>query len=69
MPGILEPIGAGLTVALINKFIINNNWLWENILGCHAKSTGHVDDSGESLDETSSSGISAIDGVEVHAHI
>ena len=63
MPTILEPIGAGLTVALINRFIINNNWLWETILGCHAQSTGHVDD------ESSSSGISAIDGVEVHAHI
>ena len=64
MPGILEPIGAGLTVALINRFVINNTWLWEKFLDCHAHSTSHVDD-----DETSSSGISAIDGVEVHAHL
>ena len=26
--GILEPILAGLTVSLINKFIVNNNCLW-----------------------------------------
>ena len=39
---ILEPIAAGLTVALINKFVINNNWLWEQ-WGCQAESEDHED--------------------------
>ena len=39
---ILEPIAAGLAVALINKFVINNNWLWEQ-WGCQAESEDHED--------------------------
>ena len=34
MPTIIEPIGAGIAVALINKFIINNPSLWEFAFGC-----------------------------------
>jgi len=30
---ILEPVAAGLFVALVNKFVINNAWLWEQ-WGC-----------------------------------
>ena len=29
MPAIIEPVGAGLIVALVNKLIINNPRLWE----------------------------------------
>ena len=30
---ILEPVAAGLFVALVNKFVIINAWLWEQ-WGC-----------------------------------
>ena len=33
MPTLLEPIGAGLIVALINKFIINNHHLFDYCKG------------------------------------
>jgi len=62
MPTVLEPIGAGITVALINKFIINNNWLWQLCMGCRA------DKADEHEQCTSSSSISATDAVEIHAH-
>ena len=39
---ILEQIAAGLTVALINKFVINSNWLWER-LGCQAETEDRED--------------------------
>ncbi len=63
MPTVLEPIGAGITVALINKFVINNNWLWQLCLGCTA--TNAYDDH---EDDVSSTSTSAVDTVEVHAH-
>ena len=28
MTAILEAVGAGTAVALINRFIISNNWIW-----------------------------------------
>ena len=37
MPAILEPIEAGLIVAIINKYIINNNNLWVWLCGTEAE--------------------------------
>ena len=37
---ILEPIAAGLVVAIINRFVINNAWLWQ---GCQAGVEDHDD--------------------------
>lgn len=62
MPTVLEPIGAGIAVALINKFIINNNYLWHLCTGC--RDTKHD----EHEECTSSSSISTTDAVEIHAH-
>jgi nucleotidyltransferase/DNA polymerase involved in DNA repair len=62
MPTVLEPIGAGITVALVNKFVINNNWLWQLCLGCQASK---VDEHEEDISSTSTT---ASDTVEVHAH-
>ena len=39
---ILGPVAAGLVVALVNKFVINNNWLWER-LGCQGEAEDHED--------------------------
>ena len=33
MPAILEPIEAGIVVALINKYVINNPRLWDYLCG------------------------------------
>ena len=66
MTGILEPIGAGLTVALVNKFIINNSWLWrqlETLSSCNGQTA-----QGEEEECTSSSSTTTIDAVDVHAH-
>ena len=60
MTTILEPIGAGLAVALINKFIINNSWLWQQ-----CTTPRNEDDDDEC---TSSSSTTTIDTVEVPAH-
>ena len=38
---ILEPIVAGLAVAHINKFVINNASLWQ--WGCQAEAEDHED--------------------------
>ena len=38
---VLEPIAAGLVVALVNKFVINNAWLWQQ-WGCQ-ESEDHED--------------------------
>lgn len=65
MTTILEPIGAGITVALINKFIINNNWLWRICLGCQAEDVNKHDEHEECSSSTSTS---TIDAVEVHTH-
>ena len=61
MPSILEPIGAGIIVALINKFIINNQNLW-------ASCKGHIETHVEHNDDVSSTSTSATETVEVHAH-
>ena len=66
MPTIIEPIGAGITVALINKFVINNNWLWQLCLGCSAQNTTHINDHEDNC--SSSTSTTTVDTVEVHAH-
>ena len=64
MTTVFEPIGAGIMVALFNKFVINNHWLWQQC------ASGGGDRSAETGDEecTSSSSTTTIDTVEVHAH-
>jgi hypothetical protein len=65
MTAILEAVGAGTAVALINRFIISNNWLWGLFLGCTAHPTTQYNDD---QDCTSSSSTSTIDAVEIHTH-
>ncbi len=61
MPTVIEPIGAGLAVALINKFIINNPSLWETIWGCGKP---HHDDS----NDDASSNTTSVNDAEIHVH-
>lgn len=61
MPTILEPIGAGLIVALINKYIINNHHLLDYCKGTNDTTIEHDD-------AISSSSISTTDAIEIHAH-
>ena len=49
---ILEPIAAGLVVALINKMVINNKWLWEQ-WGCQAEAEDHEDCASSTTSATS----------------
>ena len=52
---ILEPIAAGLVVALVNTFVINSNWLWER-LGCQ----GEAEDREDCASYTTSSSSDAV---------
>ena len=62
MPTIFEPIGAGLIVALISKYIINNKPLCDSI--CETK----VEEP-EIVEEDSSSNTTSVNGAElVHVH-
>ena len=61
MPTMLEPIGAGVLVALINKFIINNHHLFD-----YCKSNNNIII--ETDDDTPSSSTSTTDAIETHAH-
>ncbi len=62
MPTILEPIGAGLLVALISKYVINNNQLCDSI--CPEK----VDEQ-EIVEEDASSNTTSVNSAElVHVH-
>jgi hypothetical protein len=61
MPTILEPIGAGLIVALISKFIINNDKVCQPV--CTDKQTEP-----EIIEDDSSSATTSVNGVEVHMH-
>lgn len=61
MPTIIEPIGAGIAVALINKFIINNPSLWDTIFGCGR--THH-----DASHEDASSSTTSINDAEIHIH-
>jgi hypothetical protein len=62
MPTILEPIGAGIAVAIINKLIINNSSLWSFCSGSRPNNTDEYED------DVSSTNTSVADTVEVHAH-
>ena len=61
MVAIIEPVGAGLLVALINKFIINNPGLWARICGCEHP---HHEES----QEDASSSTTSVHDIEVHIH-
>ena len=61
-PTILEPIRAGLIVALVNKYIINNHHLWQYVCG-----TTEVPEA-QKPQEDSSSMTTSVSGAEVHVH-
>ena len=65
MPTILEPIGAGLLVALISKYIINNKPLCDSISEtCETK-----EEEPEIVEECSSSNTTSVNSAElVHIH-
>ena len=65
MPTILEPIGAGLLVALISKYVINNKPLCDSICEtCEAK-----EEELEIVEECSSSNTTSVNGAElIHIH-
>ena len=63
MTTVIEPIAAGLVVALINKFLINNPVVWFNLCGC-----GHAPR--EEQHEDASSSTTSVNDVEImHHHI
>ena len=73
MPTVLEPIGAGITVAMINKFVINNSWVWKLLSGCWlggcpALAQHHEEVEVEEEECVSSTSTTTVDSVEVHAH-
>ena len=62
MPTILEPIGAGLIVALISKYVINNKPLCDSI--CETK-----EEEQEIVEGDSSSNTTSVNNAElVHDH-
>ena len=61
---IVEPVGAGVLVAIINKFIINNHSLWA-YLSCSQPS--HLDEH-DDADNVSSTSTTTVGSIEVHAH-
>ena len=65
MPTILEPIGAGVLVALISKYIINNKPLCDSISEtCETK-----EEEPEIVEECSSSNTTSFNSAElVHIH-
>ena len=65
MPTILEPIGAGVLVALISKYIINNKPLCDSISEtCETK-----EEELEIVEECSSSNSTSVNSAElVHVH-
>ena len=65
MPSILEPIGAGVLVALISKYIINNKPLCDSISEtCETK-----EEEPEIVEECSSSNTTSVNSAElVHIH-
>ena len=65
MPTILEPIGAGLLVALISKYVINNKQLCDSI--CETCETKKEEP--EIVEECSSSNTTSVNSAElVHVH-
>ena len=62
MPTILEPIGAGLLVALISKYVINNNLICESV--CPEKL-----EEPEIVEEDASSNTTSVNSAELaHVH-
>ncbi len=61
MPSVIEPIGAGIAVALINKFIINNPNVWVTVCGCGKP---HHEES----HEDASSSTTSVNQAEIHVH-
>ncbi len=62
MPTIIGPIGAGLLVALIRKYIINNNQLCDRV--CKTKN-----EEPEIVEEDSSSNTTSVNSAELaHVH-
>ena len=63
MPTFLEPIGAGLLVALISKYVINNKPLCDRICdNCKEEEP-------EIVEECSSSNTTSVNGAElIHIH-
>ena len=61
MPTIFEPIGAGLLVGLICKYIINNNKLCDRV--CKTKN-----EEPEIVEEESSSNTTSVNSAEIHIH-
>ena len=65
MPTILEPIGAGLLVALISKYVINNKPLCDSI--CETCETKKEEP--EIVEEESSSNTTSVNSAElIHIH-
>ena len=65
MPTILEPIGAGLLVALISKYVVNNKPLCDSICEtCETK-----EEEPEIVEADSSSNTTSVNGAElIHIH-
>ena len=62
MPTILEPIGAGVLVALISKYVINNNRLCESVCADKLQEP-------EIVEEDSSSNTTSVNSAElIHTH-
>jgi hypothetical protein len=61
MPTVIEPIGAGLVVALINKFIINNRALWLFLCPEEVEREEHEN-------ECTNSSTTSINDESVHVH-
>ncbi len=61
MPTIFEPIGAGLIVALISKYIISNNHICDSV--CKTKN-----EEPEIVEEESSSNTTSANSAEIHIH-
>ena len=62
MPTILEPIEAGLLVALISKYVINNKPLCDSICETNKEEP-------EIVEECSSSNTTSVNGAElIHTH-
>ena len=59
---ILEPIEAGLIVALVNKYIINNDKLWEYLCG-----TTRVEEAKQDQEDASST-TTSINDAAIHVH-
>ena len=62
MVALLEPIEAGLIIALINKYIINNHKLWDYMCGTTA-----VEEANQPHEDASST-TTSINDAEIHIH-